>query len=116
MQDASKHVHDDTLQDIADFVAEAHEESTGDAVLPLKEVPAALVFAGINVTDHLQFYESLAVTLRTSVAIEHHCYVAVLRSATCTSLKAAMKSLMEQLMRSDAAAGDVKVCVRVCLQ
>ncbi|KAL7750768.1 Origin recognition complex subunit 3 [Sorochytrium milnesiophthora] len=87
-----------TLDDVATFILNT-AKSTDDASafrLPRKEIPTALIFGGVNVTDHQQFYAGFTDRLA------EHALVAALTPTACTTLKATMKSLVEQVVRAHA--------------
>lgn len=76
--------------------------------MPYREIPTALVFAGINTPDHKSQFNEIANTVRqqspstqTNISNTRHHYVALLSSNTCNSLKNIMSTMIEQFMNHD---------------
>ncbi|KAL1928438.1 hypothetical protein VTP01DRAFT_2794 [Rhizomucor pusillus] len=101
------------VDNIARFVENAANEVTVDGqsliTLPYHEVPTALVFAGINTSDHgLQFSQIAAKLLEpSSEAYPHRTnFVSLLQAKDCPNLKMMMKTMIEQFMMFDTQPGD----------
>lgn len=84
------------------------------ALKPIQELPAGIVFAGINVPDHDLLFQQIAITLSCPTPPKTHAndmemepsasatsssnFVAILQSKDCSNLKGALKSMIEQFL------------------
>lgn len=84
------------------------------AIKPIQELPAGIVFAGINVPDHDLLFQQIANTLSSPTPPKAHTddmktestisaasssnHVAILQSKDCSHLKSALKSMIEQFL------------------
>ncbi|CAO3597039.1 unnamed protein product [Absidia cylindrospora] len=106
--DKTNAIMDDTLlnlnhavrQQICRFV-DTSDDTTGSSLIPMpyREIPTALVFAGINTPDHTTQFNEIANAVRQP-SPSH--YVALLSSQTCHSLKNMMSTMIEQFMDHNA--------------
>ncbi|KAG0346062.1 Origin recognition complex subunit 3 [Podila humilis] len=108
------------LDAIYSFVQSAYSLKEARNLMPIQELPAGIVFAGINVPDHDVLFQQIAQTLSNPTPPssssssstfsdqsstetkgekpEHRNYVAILQSKDCSSLKTALKSMIEQFL------------------
>ncbi|KAG0093222.1 Origin recognition complex subunit 3 [Podila epicladia] len=102
------------LSAIYNFVQNAYTPEAARAMKPIQELPAGIVFAGINVPDHDLLFQQIANTLSRPTPPKAHAddmeaepsasatsstnYVAILQSKDCSNLKGALKSMMEQFL------------------
>ncbi|KAF9931661.1 Origin recognition complex subunit 3 [Mortierella alpina] len=105
------------LSAIYRFVQSAYTPLATRAVMPVQELPAGLIFAGINVPDHDLMFQQIARTLTsptepTMESLEQQSkdsngqlinegtwnHVVVLQSKDCANLKSALKCMIEQFL------------------
>ncbi|KAG0351986.1 Origin recognition complex subunit 3 [Podila minutissima] len=102
------------LSAIYNFVQNAYTPEAARAMKPIQELPAGIVFAGINVPDHDLLFQQIANTLSRPTPPKTHAddmetepsasatlssnYVAILQSKDCSNLKGALKSMIEQFL------------------
>ncbi|KAF9966160.1 Origin recognition complex subunit 3 [Mortierella alpina] len=105
------------LSAIYRFVESAYTPLATRAVMPVQELPAGLIFAGINVPDHDLMFQQIARTLTsptepTMESLEQQSkssydklvnegtsnHVVILQSKDCTNLKSALKCMIEQFL------------------
>ncbi|KAF9207972.1 Origin recognition complex subunit 3 [Podila verticillata] len=102
------------LSAIYNFVQSAYTPEATRAIKPIQELPAGIVFAGINVPDHDLLFQQIANTLSSPTPPKAHTddmkaestisaasssnYVAILQSKDCFHLKSALKSMIEQFL------------------
>ncbi|KAG0025237.1 Origin recognition complex subunit 3 [Podila clonocystis] len=102
------------LSAIYSFVQKAYTLDAARAMKPIQELPAGIVFAGINVPDHDLLFQQIANTLSCPTPPKTHAddmetepsasatssrnYVAILQSKDCSNLKGALKSMIEQFL------------------
>ncbi|KAG0199401.1 Origin recognition complex subunit 3 [Mortierella sp. GBA30] len=102
------------LSAIYHFVKSAYTPRSTRAAMPIQELPAGLVFAGINVPDHDLMFQQIARTLASPIAPLHseqgteldvadksqntENHVVILQSKDCSNLKGALKSMIEQFL------------------
>ncbi|KAF9570993.1 Origin recognition complex subunit 3 [Mortierella alpina] len=105
------------LSAIYRFVQSAYTPVSTRAVMPVQELPAGLIFAGINVPDHDHMFQQIARTLTsptepTMESLEQPNgslnddlikdstgnHVVVLQSKDCPNLKSALKCMIEQFL------------------
>ncbi|XP_034103832.1 origin recognition complex subunit 3 [Drosophila albomicans] len=86
-----------TLEELEEFVTGAGEGSRQEDILP-----TAALLTGINQPDHLKQFESLTQHLNAKQAAR----VAVLQSRDCATLKAAVESMVYNLMEAQPSADD----------
>ncbi|KAF9919988.1 Origin recognition complex subunit 3 [Modicella reniformis] len=105
------------LSSIYHFVERAYTSRATRAVMPIQELPTALIFAGINVPDHDLLFQQIARILSspTPPTLESTCatrkeskgstmeqntknHVVILQSKDCPNLKAVLKSMIEQFL------------------
>ncbi|KAG0368066.1 Origin recognition complex subunit 3 [Gamsiella multidivaricata] len=101
---------DRVLSAIYHFVDSAYTQTAIRAIMPIQELPAGLIFAGINVPDHDLLFQQIARILSSptpptnesapAVAIKEQSnnHVVILQSKDCVNLKAALKSMIEQFL------------------
>ncbi|KAJ3300169.1 hypothetical protein HK104_003779 [Borealophlyctis nickersoniae] len=85
------------LDTIVQFVSAAYAArgtGGGRISLPFRELPTALMFAGINIPDHDLVFSQIA----TKLSNEAGHLVATLPSKDCPTLKSAIKNLIEQFL------------------
>ncbi|KAI8335759.1 origin recognition complex subunit 3 N-terminus-domain-containing protein [Chlamydoabsidia padenii] len=107
MEDTLRDLNHNVRNQIRHFV-DASDDINNSILIPLpyREIPTALVFAGINTPDHNSQFSEIANTLRQpspSAGInkpQHH-HVALLSSHTCNSMKNIMSTMIEQFMDHD---------------
>ncbi|KAF9191007.1 Origin recognition complex subunit 3 [Haplosporangium sp. Z 767] len=126
IEDVMMNMNTIALSAIYHFVESAYTPKATRAIIPVQELPAGLIFAGINVPDHDLVFQQIAKTLSsptppTSIAptstvettrsdiqmdlntnteeqIQVKNHVVILQSKDCTNLKAALKSMIEQFL------------------
>ncbi|KAJ3043772.1 Origin recognition complex subunit 3 [Rhizophlyctis rosea] len=90
-------LHANSIRAIVDFVKYAYQARTVEApeqiTLPYREIPTALVFAGINIPDHDAMFSQMSLKLQEA---DH--LVATLPSRDCPNLKSTAKSMIEQFI------------------
>ena len=103
--------------------------------MPVQELPAGLIFAGINVPDHDLMFQQIARTLTSPTepsmeSLEQQSkssndklvnegtknHVVILQSKDCASLKSALKCMIEQFLGLGVAGtiNPLEVSVRSC--
>ncbi|KND05070.1 uncharacterized protein SPPG_00745 [Spizellomyces punctatus DAOM BR117] len=85
------------IDNIVDFVNNAYASiqcSAQSLVLPFREVPTGLIFAGINIPDQELLFSHV-----TAKLTQNTCHsVAILPSRECLTLKTTVKSMIEQFL------------------
>mmetsp|Transcript_5383 Transcript_5383/g.8358 ORF Transcript_5383/g.8358 Transcript_5383/m.8358 type:complete len:709 (+) Transcript_5383:35-2161(+) len=90
------------FQSIAEFVSSAYAEPQNGQSITSYELPAAVVFGGINASAERGdkgVFESLAEYLQS----QEQCFAAILRSSSCTSMHATMASIHSQIRGAEQA-------------
>ncbi|KAG9302171.1 hypothetical protein G9A89_020605 [Geosiphon pyriformis] len=98
VDNALLNVNQSSIDELTFFVNSAYTSLEGANIhgftLPSREIPAALLFAGINIPDHEMLFSQIAQRLRQ----QESNHVAVLQSKDCVNMKSLMKSLSDQII------------------